>query len=1251
MHYRANKHVDFRYNKDRTKVQCRACSSGVPVERQTWIELRSATAHLGYQTHLKAVERLEETQRQRKALEDERRAESAASGLRHLTFAAPHMEGPVTGRPSNIPTQAEIDMWDGYLANGADFDAGQDQDDPNVREERLRNEAEVFGLLNAETVAKRLGFGGGSIAEEMLEEEEEEDFLSEIMRNAALEDPEPANLVEGHQKVHQSSEWFPYPSKMMFLLDTLDNLPRLRVSNSLMRVFLWILKEARCKDVPSFDHLRRVQKQIRADCGIPSIPCMSPLGNVFFMNDPRSIIAQDWANPTTRKLIHVYPEIPEDGTIREIWHAEKWRKNMNLDMLSPMFDAGSSHYYVNEVARLKDGKLAIPIRWVLFRGKVFADAFSVSVNEANEASIIDKETVLISADDLCENYLDLEHHGKIPKWSDSTVKAGHPARMPNPKRDIAGGDPLYTSFVDYFGGDVSGNRTKSWNKHWNAYMTHRNLPRKLLQQEFHTHFISTSPNASISEQFREFKSAVESTHTEPVRVRDELGNSTRFCIHMNSGPSYNPMQSEVAGHIGAKGNHPCRKCEVGGTQQEKTTNEGFHALFEAGIPRTKEKIIAELEKQVKLACAGAIKPVKDSQTQTGVKDAYTQHWIDYLLSRFKDIKKAEPNRADTDIQNELIQWTLDNREKIYSAFLTMNGFDPTKDTPVEILHTILLGIVKYIWHVSHKPWSAENKMTYSTRLQSTSTDGLSIPAIRANYIMQYAGSLIGRQLKTIAQTNVFHLHGLVTEDKFMVWRAVGELSALLWLPEIRNLVEYRRDLKVAVGNVLDTFALLDPSKIVTKIKLHLLAHIDEDTVEFGPLVGAATEIFESFNAIFRYCSILSNHLAPSRDIAVQLGDQEGLKHRLTGGWWFCRADEDWTRAGPGVRHFMEAHPVLQRLLGWSEDKFLKHGETKLKPLKRGQKQRSFHLLSTTTAAGALNYATYLPNSEWNCCVSVVSESLDQCFVGSWVFARSSIDEASMITGRISDILINKASTAIVVLELFQVLSVRDEYYGMPVLVRRDGETTFMIGSAKKLKFKFNVQHDCRTAKCEATGERMQMQERVESGNTENFIVHKSLDRFLVNSHAFHNAHLLRAALPRDLLAPIPIFEDRRAKHDEFTSTLRDTRAAKRKTAKKGKGRKRKTAPEPELDDGDEGDPDTAGPSQPRSRKRARTAAPTESREPLDGEGLVASRVKRTVKPSAKALAAAEGSEGSEDEGLDDVSEEEDYLVSDDDYSD
>ncbi|KAJ7803978.1 hypothetical protein B0H14DRAFT_3091910 [Mycena olivaceomarginata] len=703
-----------------------------------------------------------------------------------------------------------------------------------------------------------------------------------------------------------SQKWFPYSSKTMFLLDTLDNLPRHRISSSLMRVFLWILQEAGCKDVLSFDHLRQVQKKIRGQCGIPSIPCKSAQGNVFFMNDPRAIIA----NVSDVKINITDSEADRilglDKSHDSFGTRKKWRKNMDLDMLSPMYAAGLSHYYVNEVARLRDGRFIVPMRWVTHKNKVWTDTFSVTFNEQGEATIMDERTVFICAEDLQDNYYDLEQASQLPKWGASTIESGYPTHMPNPKRIIAAGRPFYSSFVDYFSDDVSGNRSKSWNKHWNVYATHRNLPRHLLQQEFHVHFISTSPNATVSEQFCEFKQAVEETHTNPIEVQDDSGDA---------GPSDNPMQSEISAHIGGKGNCLCRKCRVGGTQKEKATDE--HGTEEASV----------------------IKHVKDLQTETGVKDAYTQFTIDELLSRFKEMRKAEPTRPIEEIEAETN--TMDGRQRRQDIY------------------------------------------------QPTQT-GLLIHAICANYIMQYAGSLIGRQFKTIAQTNLFHVRDLVTDDQFKAWRATGKLAALLWFPEIRNLNEYQVFfLSCGVANVLDIFGTIDPSKIISKVKYHLLVHAGEDVAEF--------EVFKSFNTVFRHCSVLSNHLAPSRDIARQLADQEGLKHRLTGGWWSSSRDEMTQRAG--------------------------------------QKESVTHLLHTTTAARAVNYGLYSPESTWTKCKWVISESLEECFVGSWVFAQSltaqiNQDLDSAIPGHISDILVDNGGTVLVVLEVFQVLSLRDETYGL-----------------------------------------------------------------------------------------------------------------------------------------------------------------------------------------------------------------------------
>ena len=117
--------------------------------------------------------------------------------------------------------------------------------------------------------------------------------------------------------------------------------------------------------------------------------------------------------------------------------------------------------------------------------------------------------MMVSSTDLKYNMLDLEDMKLIPEWCAETLASGHALCMPNPDCELAGGKPIYSAFIDVFGDDVSGNRSKSWNKHWNVYITHQNLPRKLLYQQCHIHFTSTSTHATVPEQFHGIKETIE----------------------------------------------------------------------------------------------------------------------------------------------------------------------------------------------------------------------------------------------------------------------------------------------------------------------------------------------------------------------------------------------------------------------------------------------------------------------------------------------------------------------------------------------------------------------------------------------------------------------------------------------------------------------------------------------------------------------------------------------------------------------
>ena len=128
-----------------------------------------------------------------------------------------------------------------------------------------------------------------------------------------------------------------------------------------------------------------------------------------------------------------------------------------------------------------------------------------------------------------------------------------------------------------------------------------------------------------------------------------------------------------------------------------------------------------------------------------------------------------------------------------------------------------------------------------------------------------------------------------------------------------------------ISNVLDLWGVVDPARIQYKYKLHVLSHLNEDIRRFGPAILFSAEVFECWSAVFRLCSVLSNHQAPSRDTTATLVDKEHLKHPVSGGWW-KGPHGNYLQAGVKIRSFLCGNRKLQRRLGWVDPAAVKAGE-------------------------------------------------------------------------------------------------------------------------------------------------------------------------------------------------------------------------------------------------------------------------------------------------------------------------------------
>ncbi|RDX41695.1 hypothetical protein OH76DRAFT_1364090, partial [Lentinus brumalis] len=167
-------------------------------------------------------------------------------------------------------------------------------------------------------------------------------------------------------------------------------------------------------------------------------------------------------------------------------------------------------------------------------------------------------------------------------------------------------------------------------------------------------------------------------------------------------PGDNPMQAELCSHIGLKGNFFCRCCHAGGDKKFKSSNDGYSSMMAVGTARTPKATREAILNHLTMATrAAAEKPLKEAITTSGVKDSFAMPIINRLLTKGKLLRKATAARKGLSPEDVNAQLYADLMRKkdvtVMNPLLSMSGFDVHKDTPVEPLHTHLLGVVKYFW--------------------------------------------------------------------------------------------------------------------------------------------------------------------------------------------------------------------------------------------------------------------------------------------------------------------------------------------------------------------------------------------------------------------------------------------------------------------------------------------------------------------------------------------------------------------------
>ncbi|KAI9092383.1 hypothetical protein DFS34DRAFT_575283 [Phlyctochytrium arcticum] len=704
------------------------------------------------------------------------------------------------------------------------------------------------------------------------------------------------------QNEKDDPNWFPFPNRKTALCAILMTMPRHPLSNAVLKMIWWWAGQLGLV-LPPIDAIKKLLAKLHTKTGGQVDEHKSINGTPFYMNDVSCIVAQEVANPIVMQHLQCYAE--RNDAVSEIYHAGKWHQNETIQ--APMVVVRSSHIFVRDVVRTQDDFMLQIERFYSQDGQLFAEGtglvedednyffylkLNYNINDLTEVVDLRCPTAKPIGGVLRCSTREEEEEYTVTPLSQSALDE---ILQPHPLKVRANGHRVIMAPVDLFCDDSAGTDSKKWNPFYNWEMRLGGLRSSEGFRDFHTHFLATSNRASALEMAKAIVDSIntklamgvwsfDSASMEPVLVTGGV-----VCILGD-----NPMHSELCSTIDfRRGTRFCRVCTVEG----KLNNaDQLMRFLQPGEQRNWKETKAEIVKQLDKACIGNASEVRRQQTVTGIKCQFTQTTIEKLLTYAK---------THTVEETTAFRQTLGSDEDLINPLFRLPSFSGHQDLPVEVLHTILLGIIKWLSRASQKKLSDRQQRELLLRVDALNWQGFQRP-FRGKEMVQYGGSLVGKDFRRWIQMAPFAYDGFLPESWMRAWFCMADVFLLVYVQSIPNMELYLRDLQRAMTAMYASICDIDIA-IFSRRKYHALVHIIEDIRRFGPPRLYASEKFESFNPIVRNQLNHTNRHSPSKDVSIRFARFRTIRHLISGGYW--EENASWVNAGPNVQNLSRDETV------------------------------------------------------------------------------------------------------------------------------------------------------------------------------------------------------------------------------------------------------------------------------------------------------------------------------------------------------